>query len=115
MALLSMVGVDVVLADNGQSALDMLDALPDVDCVLMDGQMPVMDGYTAARQIRVQPRFANLPVIALSANAMANDLEQAFASGMNDHIVKPIDVDTLFSKLVWWIRHARSAAPAQAR
>ncbi len=114
-ALLSMVGVDVVLADNGQSALDMLDALPDVDCVLMDGQMPVMDGYAAARQIRAQPRFANLPVIALSANAMASDLAQAFEAGMNDHIVKPVDVDTLFSKLAWWIRHARSSAPAQAR
>ncbi|MBI3380760.1 MAG: response regulator [Aquabacterium sp.] len=111
-ALLTMVGVDVVLADNGQAALDMLEGLPDFDCVLMDGQMPVMDGYTAARHIRAQPRFAKLPVIALSANAMANDVALAMASGMNDHIVKPIEVDTLFSKLAWWIRQARSPAPA---
>jgi len=111
-ALLSMVGVDVVLANNGQAALDMLDGLPDFDCVLMDGQMPVMDGYTAARRIRAQARFAHLPLIALSANAMASDVELALASGMNDHIVKPIEVDTLFSKLAWWIRQAGSPAPA---
>ena len=114
-ALLSMVGVNVVLAENGQSALDMLDSLPDFDCVLMDGQMPVMDGYTAARHIRAQPRFAHLPVIALSANAMANDVELALASGMNDHIVKPIEVDTLFSKLAQWIHRAPPAAPAGAQ
>lgn len=85
----------------------------DFDGVLMDCQMPVMDGYTATRCIRQEPRFAQLPVIAMTANAVAGDRERALASGMNDHISKPLNVAAMFTTLARWIRPGvgRKAAP----
>jgi CheY-like chemotaxis protein len=74
----------------------------DYDAVLMDLQMPVMDGIEATRVIRSDPRFQNLPIIAMTANAMATDREQCLKAGMNDHIGKPIDPDQLFSVLLRW-------------
>ena len=67
----------------------------------MDLQMPVMDGYTAARKIResVHPQAADIPVIALTANAFAEDIAKALAAGMNDHVAKPIDYERLFGVL----------------
>jgi two-component system sensor histidine kinase/response regulator len=70
----------------------------------MDIQMPVMDGYTASRKIRENPKFAELPIIAMTANAMAGDREKALETGMNDHVAKPIDVQELFGVLVKWIK-----------
>ena len=67
--------------------------------VLMDIQMPVMDGYEATREIRKDPRFKSLPIIAMTANAMASDYEQAMAAGMDDHISKPLELDQMFKVL----------------
>ncbi|MGB4075070.1 response regulator [Pseudomonas sp.] len=100
--LLEAAGVQVAVAENGQVALDML-ARSDYQLVLMDMQMPVMDGLSATRQIRANPRWADLPVLAMTANAMSSDREQCFAVGMNAHLAKPIDPDELFSLLLKWL------------
>ena len=85
----------VDLAENGEVALRMIRD-NDYDVVLMDMQMPVMDGVEATRIIRSNPRFENLPIIAMTANAMASDRMLCLEAGMNDHIAKPIDPDQLF-------------------
>ena len=74
------------------------------DGVLMDCQMPVMDGYEACRRIRQDARFAKLPILAMTANAMSGDKEKCLAAGMNDHIAKPIDVGHLFRTLAQWVK-----------
>ena len=74
------------------------------DGVLMDCQMPVMDGFEATRGIRQDARFAGLPIIAMTANAMAGDREKVIEAGMNDHIAKPIDVAQLFQTLARWVQ-----------
>ncbi len=91
-------------AEHGKAALEMLqDKDKEVDCVLMDIQMPVMDGYTACREIRRQPKFKELPVLAMTANVMASDMEKSMAAGMNDHIGKPLDENKLFACLLKWL------------
>ncbi|MBF0369701.1 MAG: transporter substrate-binding domain-containing protein [Magnetococcales bacterium] len=95
-------GVITDLAENGQEALDKL-AQESFDGVLLDIQMPVMDGYTAAREIRKQEKFKDLPVIAMTANAMAGDREKVLEAGMNDHIAKPINVREMFNTMAKWI------------
>jgi CheY-like chemotaxis protein len=111
--LLQKAGVDVVVAENGKVALEALDANPNFDGVLMDCQMPVMDGYEATRRLRLDPRFAELPVLAMTANAMRGDKEAALAAGMNDHIAKPLDVVTMFTTMARWIRPKVPASGAQ--
>ena len=93
----------VDLAENGEVAVRMVRE-NDYDIVLMDMQMPVMDGTDATRAIRSDSRFQTLPIIAMTANAMASDRELCLQAGMNDHIAKPIDPDQLFSVLLHWIR-----------
>jgi len=97
--------IEVTVAGDGRQALDLLER-QHFDGVLMDCQMPVMDGYAATRALRQQPRLKDLPVIAMTANAMAGDREKVIAAGMNDHIAKPINVDELFAKLAQWLRPA---------
>ncbi|CAK0773572.1 two-component system, sensor histidine kinase and response regulator [Gammaproteobacteria bacterium] len=100
--LLAGVGILVDVANNGAEAVLMVE-LGHYDAVLMDIQMPVMDGYEATQAIRRDPRFAALPIIAMTAHAMASDQERSRAAGMNDHIGKPIDPDRLFSLLMTYI------------
>src|SRR6185437_7237860 len=95
----------VDLAENGEVALRMI-ADNDYDVVLMDMQMPVMDGIEATRIIRSNPRYESLPIIAMTANAMASDRMLCLEAGMNDHIAKPIDPDQLFGVLLRWLRRA---------
>lgn len=98
--LLKQEGADITLADNGRIAVDLLTAQPDAfEAVLMDVQMPVMDGYEATRTLRALPGFAALPVIAMTANAMASDREACLAAGMNDHVGKPFEIDHLVATL----------------
>jgi len=102
MELLTMNGLSVTLAENGQEALDEL-AKQTFDGILMDCQMPVMDGYTATKAIRAQDQYQVLPIIAMTANAMAEDKARVIASGMNDHIAKPINVNNMFTTMAKWI------------
>jgi len=100
--LLSGAGLVVDVAQNGQVALDMLAQTP-YDLVLMDMQMPVMDGLTATRHLRQNPAWAQLPVLAMTANAMSRDRDLCLEAGMNGHLAKPIDPDELFAALLQWI------------
>lgn len=101
--LLSDKGLKVTLARSGQQALDTLENTPDISLVLMDIMMPGMDGYEAIRRIRLQPRFRNLPILALTAKAMKGDAEKCIAAGANDYLAKPLDVSRLFSMLRVWL------------
>ncbi|MFE0374153.1 ATP-binding protein, partial [Streptomyces inhibens] len=94
---LGRVGISVKYAENGREGLEVLDRTPDVSLVLMDIMMPEMDGYEMIKAIRQAPRFAELPVIALTAKAMPGDREKAIESGANDYIPKPVNVDRLLS------------------
>jgi signal transduction histidine kinase/CheY-like chemotaxis protein/HPt (histidine-containing phosphotransfer) domain-containing protein len=108
--------MQVDVAVNGLEALRMVQA-GDYDLVLMDIQMHEMDGLTATRRIRALPAHAGLPVIAMTAHALAGDREKSLAAGMNDHVAKPIDPDLLFAALLRWIEPGRLAgrqAPAPA-
>jgi len=98
-------------AENGAIAIQQL-SKSDYDLVLMDMQMPVMDGITATKAIRSNPRFASLPIIAMTANAMDRDREMCLAAGMNDHLAKPIDPEKLFGALLQWIRPRAAFATA---
>ncbi len=101
--LLENAGMIVEIAGNGREALDIL-ASSSFEAVLMDVQMPEMDGYETARMIRKDPAHRSLPVIAMTAHAMTEDLDMCIASGMNDYITKPIDSGRLFSVLARWIK-----------
>jgi two-component system sensor histidine kinase/response regulator len=96
-------GLRVDVANNGAEAVEKV-AQAAYDGVLMDCQMPVMDGFEATRKIRQDPCFAALPILAMTANAMAGDREKCVEAGMNDHIAKPIDVAQLFLTLAQWIK-----------
>jgi len=113
--LLRNAGMEVVVANHGQEALDALAAAAiEFDGVLMDCQMPVMDGYTATREIRKIARHRSLPIIAMTANAMAGDREKVIEAGMQDHIAKPLNVAQMFSTLAQWIQPKRALAKASA-
>ena len=117
--LLQQAGFLVDLAENGAVAVDMVSRQEGEDCyaiVLMDMQMPVMDGVTATREIRRLPEGATLPIVAMTANAMAGDRDRCIEAGMNDHVTKPIDPDQLWITLQRWIKPLRGAiAPMSVR
>jgi PAS domain S-box-containing protein len=106
-------GLIVSLADDGQQAVNMIEENP-YDAVLMDVQMPVMDGYTATREIRnLKSEIRNVPIIAMTAHAMAGDEDKSLQAGMNGHVTKPIDPDQLFSTLQKWIQPADERTPTR--
>jgi signal transduction histidine kinase/HAMP domain-containing protein/CheY-like chemotaxis protein len=92
---LGRVGMSVLKAANGAEGIEVLERNPDVSLVLMDIMMPVMDGYEAMKAIRDDPRYADLPIIALTAKAIAGEREKAIAGGANEYVQKPADVDHL--------------------
>ena len=96
-------GMEVIKADNGKNALDLLNMHSDIDLVLMDIMMPEMDGYEAMRCIRLQAKFKSLPVIALTAKAMKDDKQKCIDAGANDYITKPIDIERLLSLMRVWL------------
>ena len=106
--LLRSAGYEVCVAANGKVALEMLDQYS-VRAVLMDIQMPVMDGFAATRALRADPRFRDLPVLAMSANSSDEDVAEAGRAGMNGHIAKPVNVRELLAKLHDVIRESRPA------
>ena len=96
-------GAAVEVARNGHEALAKLKEREDIDLVLMDVMMPEMDGYEATRLIRLEPRWKNLPIIAVTAKAMKDDQERCREVGANDYLAKPIDLDRLFSLIRVWM------------
>jgi len=101
--LLRYAGFVVDLAENGRIALDRIRTTP-YALVLMDMQMPVMDGLTATLELRKEERFQDLPVVAMTANAMQRDRDRCLAAGMNDHVAKPIEPESLWNALLQWIK-----------
>jgi len=104
-------GLIVEMARDGKQALALLEK-SEFDGVLMDCQMPVMDGYEATKQIRKQEKYKDLPVLAMTANVMAGDREKVIEVGMNDHIAKPIDVDEIFHIMAKWISPSSNYVPS---
>ena len=96
-------GMQVLKAEDGAKALEVLESDPDVDLVLLDIMMPVMDGYQTLKKIREQNRFTRLPVIALTAKAMKEDREKCITAGASDYLSKPVDVDKLLSLMRVWL------------
>jgi CheY-like chemotaxis protein/HPt (histidine-containing phosphotransfer) domain-containing protein len=111
--LLSRLGIELEIANNGREAVDMVSAAPDrYAAVLMDVQMPVMDGLAATRALREIPAAQKLPILAMTANAMKADLDACLAAGMDDHVTKPIERKALLQTLRRWLP-ARSGSPVQ--
>ena len=96
-------GALIEIARNGHEAIAQLQNVRDIDLVLMDIMMPEMDGFTAMQEIRKDPRFAKLPIIAVTAKAMKDDQDRCLRSGANDYLAKPIDLDRLFSLIRVWL------------
>jgi signal transduction histidine kinase/CheY-like chemotaxis protein/HAMP domain-containing protein len=96
-------GIVTIFAENGRAGLEILAQNPDVDLVLMDVMMPEMDGYETTRAVRAMPEHRNLPIISLTAKAMAGDREKSIESGASDYVTKPIDPDRLVSLMRVWL------------
>ena len=92
----------LITAENGALGVAQATAAHP-DLILMDISLPVMDGYTATRQIKADPTLCHIPIIALTAHAMAGDEEKARAAGCDDYLTKPINEDLLFTKLAQWL------------
>ena len=102
--LLGRLGIELDIARNGREAIAMAQAAPTkYAAILMDMQMPELDGLAATRALRADPRFARVPIIAMTANAMKADLDACLAAGMNDHVTKPIDRKALVAALRRWL------------
>jgi CheY-like chemotaxis protein len=95
--------MEVVSATNGRQAIELIQTTPDLSVVLMDIMMPEMDGYETMREIRKQPDFRTLPILALTAKAMKGDREKCLQAGASDYIAKPVNTDQLLSLLRVWL------------
>jgi CheY-like chemotaxis protein len=95
--------MEVLTATNGRQAIDLINQTPDLSVVLMDIMMPEMDGYETMREIRNNPSFRTLPILALTAKAMKGDREKCLQAGASDYIAKPVNTDQLLSLLRVWL------------
>ncbi|QLE55036.1 response regulator [Nostoc sp. TCL26-01] len=102
-SLLESYQMQVLFAENGKAGIEMLQTHPDINAILMDVMMPEMNGYETTRQIRQQPQFRTLPIIALTAKAMPGDREKCIEAGASDYITKPVDTEQLLSLLRVWL------------
>ncbi|EHW0638543.1 response regulator, partial [Vibrio vulnificus] len=107
--LLNGTNLSIITADNGKLAIEALEHHP-IDLVLMDMQMPVMDGITATKAIRERAEWATLPIVAMTANAMQSDVERCHEAGMNDHVAKPINVHNLYQVLSQYLSASNAAS-----
>ena len=103
-------GLSVIIADNGQMALEKLEENESIDLVIMDIMMPVMDGYQAMQAIRTRKSHRSLPIIALTARAMPEEQEKCIAAGANDYLSKPVDIERLLMLLRVWLFKQEIAA-----
>jgi CheY-like chemotaxis protein len=101
--MLELNGMKVTHASNGRKGIEALQAHPDVDVILMDVMMPEMDGYATTAAIRRMPDFDRLPIIMVTAKAMAGDRDKSLASGASDYITKPVDADDLLACIGRWL------------
>ncbi|MFF5074119.1 HAMP domain-containing protein [Micromonospora olivasterospora] len=101
--ILELHGMDVVYAENGRQGIETLMRHNDIDLVLMDVMMPEMDGYAATAAIRAMPRYADLPIIAVTAKAMHGDREKSITSGASDYVTKPVDAEDLLTCIHRWL------------
>ncbi|ETK31512.1 HAMP domain-containing protein, partial [Microbispora sp. ATCC PTA-5024] len=101
--ILELHGMQVLYAENGRKGIDVLMRNDDVDLVLMDIMMPEMDGYAATSAIRSMPRFAQLPIIAVTAKAMHGDREKTLSTGASDYVTKPVDAEELMICMQHWL------------
>jgi len=111
--LLQSAGATVAIANHGGEAIQVLfngPQPPPYDAVLMDLQMPEVDGLTATKRIRADARFAKLPIIAMTAHALVEERQKCLDAGMNDHVTKPIDPDTMFATLLRWAAPRKDVA-----
>lgn len=106
---LGRVGLEVELAKDGQAAVDLAET-GGFDLILMDVQMPILDGWAATRLIRTRPQCASLPIVAMTASALDEDRERCLAAGMNDHIAKPVEPAALYRTLLRWLPEPDAAA-----
>jgi CheY-like chemotaxis protein len=104
--------IDVLHADNGRVAIEILQQHSDVDLVLMDTMMPEMDGLSATRAIRDIVQYRSLPIISLTAKAMKGDREKALEAGATDYVTKPVDAEQLLSVIHHWVRDAKAEQPS---
>ncbi len=96
-------GMKVVMADNGKMAIEKLEEEKDIEIILMDVMMPIMDGYEATKEIRKKPKYKHLPIISLTAKAMAEDRAKSLEAGANDYLTKPVDIDKLLNIIRIWL------------
>ncbi len=101
--ILELHGIEVVYAEDGRKGIETLMRHDDIDLVLMDVMMPEMDGYAATAAIRAMPRYADLPIIAVTAKAMHGDREKSISSGASDYVTKPVDADDLLHCIHRWL------------
>ena len=103
-------GMNIVIADNGEMALEKLRSEKAIELVIMDIMMPVMDGYQAMREIRSHKAWQDMPIIALTARAMPEEQERCMEAGANDYLVKPVDIERLLTLLRVWLFRLEKAA-----
>ncbi|MBK8318941.1 MAG: response regulator [Betaproteobacteria bacterium] len=111
--LLRGVGLQADLAVNGQKAVEMVNQ-QDYDLILMDMQMPIMDGLSATRAIRQSERGRSLPILAMTANAFSEDRQRCLDAGMNDHVAKPVDPSNLYTMMIKWLPAPKAAQAASS-
>jgi len=102
--------MNIVIADNGEMALEKLQSEKAIELVIMDIMMPVMDGYQAMREIRSRKAWQDMPIIALTARAMPEEEERCMEAGANDYLVKPVDIERLLTLLRVWLFRLEKAA-----
>jgi len=104
-------GVELHYAESGRSGIELLNRIPDIDAALIDIMMPGMDGYETIEELRANPRFATLPIVAVTAKAMKGDRQKCMEAGASDYIAKPVDIEQLVSVLRVWFARSEQAAP----
>ncbi|GAB1350275.1 hypothetical protein MASR1M107_24900 [Ignavibacteriales bacterium] len=101
--LLSEKGINILKAENGKKAIEIVSTEPEIDLIIMDIMMPEMDGYETIRRIRAKEEFYDIPIIAVTAKAMKKDYQECIAAGASDYLPKPVDIERLFSIMRVWL------------